>query len=156
MVGEAVGAEHLAGLKRVVLMNAGGLSRESRREKTHAHGKAIKVTDALAAYRPANGAEPARIELFVDKILARYTPELAAFSLIRSQAFARSLYRGIGNHIYATSHHTSSEKEALADRWERQQTARFLRRRYWYVQPIVWIGYPIRMLKRRRDTSHAE
>jgi len=151
-----VPTEQLAGLKQVVLINTGGLSREQRREKTRARGKAINVADALAAYRPANGTEPARIELFVDKILARSRPELASFSVVRAQAFARSLYRGIGNHLYTTSQHAPSEKEALADQWARRQTARFMRRRYWYLLPLVWLGYPIRALRKMRGKPGTE
>jgi hypothetical protein len=150
-----VPADRLAGLKRIVLMNAGGLSREHRREKTLARGKAINVIEALAAYRPASGSEPARIELFVDKILARRTPELMSVSVVRSQAFARSLYRGIGNHTYAASHHSPSEKETLAERWARQHTARFMRTHYWYLLPLVWLGYPIRLLKKLRSESRS-
>jgi hypothetical protein len=59
---------------------------------------------------------------------------------------AQTLYHEIGHHIHYTIRPEYKEKEDVADRWSKKLTAKFLRRKYWYIIPIAkTIGFFTRL-----------
>ena len=131
--------QYLKGLKRITLTNASGLSHEGRREQTWSRGKRVRVADALAFYQRPNPSSPARIEIFVDNICNSWPLQLLRIPLLRHCVLANTLYHEIGHHIHAAVHPEYAEREAVADRWTRNLTTGFVKKRYWYLLPIAFV-----------------
>ncbi len=60
---------YLRGLRRIVLMNASGLSHDRKRAKTWSRKRKTKVAEALGTYNQAWQGDPAWIQIFVDNIV---------------------------------------------------------------------------------------
>ena len=67
-----VPAEHLAGLKRVVLTNAAALTGTRKRRWSWHRGRRVRHTDAAGLYRHGTHSEPAVIEVFVRRRPCRH------------------------------------------------------------------------------------
>ena len=136
----AVPNEHLIGLDHVVLTNAGGLNRAQRRKKTKHRGKTRHSREALGTYAQPWQGRPAHINLFVDNIVAQ-CPRAIKLPPIRDVFFADILFHEIGHHIHVTRAKQFRDRECLADDWARRLGALYLRKRGWYLLPLLrWLG----------------
>jgi hypothetical protein len=132
----AVPKEHLVGLDRVVLTNAGGLNRAQRRKKTKWRGQTRHSREALGTYAQPWQGRKAHINLFVDNIVAQ-CPRTARLPPIRDALFADILFHEIGHHIHVTRTKQSREREDVADDWVRKLGDLYLRRKRWYLAPLI-------------------
>lgn len=136
----AVPKEHLTGLDRVVLTNAGGLNRAQRRKKTRWRGQTRHSREALGTYAQPWQGRAAYINLFVDNIVAQ-CPRAARIPAIRDALFADILFHEIGHHIHVTRSKEFREREDVADDWVRKLGELYLRRKRWYLVPLIrWFG----------------
>ncbi|MGH9929168.1 MAG: hypothetical protein ACREA9_08065 [Pyrinomonadaceae bacterium] len=132
----AVPKEHLIGIDHVVLTNATGLNRKQRRKKTKHRGRTRHSNEALGSYvQPWNG-RAAYINLFVDNIIAQ-CPRAVKLPAIRDALFADVLFHEIGHHIHVTRTKQFREREDVADDWARSLGEIYLRRRRWYLAPLI-------------------
>ena len=132
----AVPNEHLIGLDRVVLTNAGGLNRSQRRKKTRWRGRTRNSREALGTYAQPWQGRAAYINLFVDNIIAQ-CPRAAKLPPIRNALFADILFHEIGHHIHVTRTKQFRQREDVADDWARSLGESYLRGRRWYLAPLV-------------------
>jgi hypothetical protein len=136
----AVPTEHLLGLRRIVLTNASGLNRTRRRKKTKHRGKTRNSIEALGFYRQPWYGQPASIELLVDNIVAQ-CPRAMKLPAIRDVFFADIIYHELGHHIHITRAKQFRERECVADDWARRLGQIYLRKRAWYLLPLLrWLG----------------
>jgi hypothetical protein len=136
----AVPKQHLTGLDRVVLTNAGGLNRAQRRKKTKWRRQTRHSREALGTYAQPWQGRAAYINLFVDNIVAQ-CPRAARFPPIRDALFADILFHEIGHHIHVTRTKQFREREDVADEWARKLGELYLRRKRWYLVPLIrWFG----------------
>jgi len=136
----AVPKEHLAGIDRVILKNAGGLNRAQRRKKTKHRGKTRHRKEALGAYVQPWQGRPAYINLFVDNIIAQ-CPRAIKLPPIRDVFFADVLFHEIGHHIHMTRTKQFRDREYVADDWVRRLGELYLEKRRWYLLPLLrWAG----------------
>jgi hypothetical protein len=128
--------KHLVGLQRIVLTNASGLNRTRRRRKTKHQGRTRKSMEALGFYRQAWHGQPASIELLVDNIVAQ-CPRAMKVSPIRNVFFADILFHEMGHHIHLTQAKQFREREDVADDWAQRLGELYLRKRRWYLLPLL-------------------
>jgi hypothetical protein len=132
----AVPSEHLIGINRIVLTNAGGLNRAQRRKKTKHRGKTRHSREALGTYAQPWQGRAAYINLFVDNIIAQ-CPRAAKLPPIRNALFADILFHEIGHHIHVTRTKQFREREDVADDWARSLGELYLRDKRWYLAPLI-------------------
>jgi len=132
----AIPSEHLIGIDRVVLTNAGGLNRAQRRKKTKHRGKTRHSREALGTYAQPWQGRAAYINLFVDNIIAQ-CPRAAKLPPIRNALFADILFHEIGHHIHVTRTKQFREREDVADDWARSLGELYLRGKRWYLAPLI-------------------
>jgi predicted Zn-dependent protease with MMP-like domain len=128
--------EYLKGLQSIVLTNASGLNRTERRKKVKHRGRTRKSMEALGSYRQAWYGQPASIELFVDNIVAQ-CPRAIKLPPIRDVFFANTLFHEIGHHIHLTQKKLFRDRECVADDWARRLGEIYLRKRRWYLFPLL-------------------
>jgi len=130
--------QHLVGLKTIVLTNHDALSHDNRRRKLWSRRRKVPMKRVLGSYHQAWKGNPAWIDLFVDRIIAYYMfPLMFRLPILPYIPFGEVLYHEIGHHVHKTTRPEFQEREDVADKWEGRLTARFLRRRYWYLIPIL-------------------
>ena len=62
-----------------------------------------------------------------------------------------ALYHEIGHHIHAAHRPVYKGKEDVAEYWRRKLWVRFVRRRYWYLFPVLYVaGKLLGIVKRIR------
>ena len=148
----AIPSEHLIGIDRVVLTNAGGLNRAQRRKKTKHRGKTRHSREALGTYAQPWQGRAAYINLFVDNIIAQ-CPRAAKLPPIRNALFADILFHEIGHHIHKLeSPGYRGNREGFADEWRDKLMPLFLRR-YWYLAPFFRIAFVLVRPFRRAETK---
>lgn len=133
-----VPAQYLVGLKTIVLTSHGALSHDKRRRKLWSRRRKVPMYHVLGCYHQAWKGNPAWIDLFVDRIVACYAfPLMFRLPLLPYMPVGSVLYHEIGHHIHKTSRPEFQEREDMADKWKDRLTRRFLRRRYWYLMPLL-------------------
>jgi len=50
-----------------------------------------------------------------------------------------TLYHEIGHHIHYTVRPEHREREDIADEWANKLNKKFVRRRYWYIYPLLFL-----------------
>ena len=110
---------HLAGLRAVVLTNAGGLARKRRRARTWTRNRKIAIAEARGVYHGHWKGQPPWIELFVDRICDGIPSWALRFPFLRELMFAEVLFHEVGHHIHATTQKEHADREAVADKWRR-------------------------------------
>lgn len=134
---------YVGGLGAVVLTNLDAMNREQRRRKSRWRGRQVSVAQLLGRYHPAwNGAQ-AWIEIFVDQVFKDCPRWVQWVPPIRELLLADTLYHEIGHHVHRTQKPEYTEKESVADRWQRRLSAQYWRRQYWYLMPLAMLVYPV-------------
>ena len=132
-----VPAEHLAGLKLIVLMNSEEVGRRIR-------GKIVSDKDRV---RPADCSglySQGRVILLVDRILAQYPEAFLLVPPFKTYVIAEVLYQEIGHHIHRLQQPGyRAERETFADEWKEKLLQRFLLQRYWYLAKLMRILRPV-------------
>ena len=141
--------KYLHGLKHVLLTNASALSHDRRRGKTWSRRRKVRMKECRGLYYQPWQGSPARIELFVDNIVATWPPSALKVPIVRNICFAEVLYHELGHHIHATVHPEHSEREDIAEVWRKRLTGDFVRRRYWYLWLVLYAAAAGRKIARR-------
>jgi hypothetical protein len=128
--------KHLVGLESVVLRNSGGQSRRERRRKFNSRGRKIHSSRVLAFYSPASRRKRPHIEIYVNRVL-KYPRLFALFPLLRESWIGVKLFHELGHHVYYTQRPEHREEENVADEWSGKFLKNFIRKRYWYLLPIL-------------------
>jgi hypothetical protein len=154
--------EYLLGLAAIVLCSAGSLSRKKRRSRSWSRGKKVFLHAAYGSYRQNWRGEGARIELYVDNIYRRLPSILARLPLLSSLCIAETLFHELGHHIHYTVRPEFKEREDVADQWSKTLMRQAIRKRYWYLVPVLKLARIIspftnRLIGRREShsTHHA-
>jgi hypothetical protein len=143
--------EYLVGLKKIVLTNRSALPRDKRRQKVWGRGRKYRLAESLGSYSRAWKSSPATVWLYVDNIVSAVPPWVLRVPLLRFVILGDVLYHEIGHHIHAVHRRVYAGKENVAEDWSRKLRGRFLRRRYWFLMPILYpISYLIKLWKRIR------
>jgi len=139
-------ARYLSGLQCVVLTNATAVGK----------GKTIRVKgrkyirkECLGFYHPKSNREQPWIEIVVDNIVASFPSSGAArlvwrIPFFREMRFAETLLHEIGHHLHHTIGALDAGGETTADAWKRRLIGVYLRKRYWYLVPLLrYVVWPI-------------
>jgi hypothetical protein len=158
-----VPANYLVGLKTVVLANQAAVTRDERRRKVWSRNRKVRLAGTRGAYSYATNSSPATIWLYVDNICRSEPAWWRKIPVLRYMVPSDVLYHEIGHHIQATHRPVHDEREDVADDWRRKLWANFLRKRYWYLFPLLYMCgcllYPVlrswrRPAKRGAHTDH--
>ena len=118
-------AKYLAGLKRVVLVEASELVARERKRHTSRPGRSL-----LGSYRAGTSTATASIELYVDAIFNGRPEWTWRMGFLRELFLARVFYHELGHHIVRSIEPVSGDKELHAERWRKELTRVAFRRRY--------------------------
>ena len=88
-------------------------------------------------YHPKWKGQPPWIELYLDQILRPYPGWALWILLVRNLAIADTFFHELGHHVHFFIRPEYREKEDVADEWQKKFMKVFLRRKYWYLIPIV-------------------
>lgn len=142
----SLGQEHAGGLQSVVLTDSASLGRgKTRRVAGRKHDR----NKCLGFYHQAWSGQPAWIQLVADNIVAGWpcpTP-LLRLQPFRDQEVAETLYHEVGHHLHLTVGSGGRGDEEGAEYWRKILFRIHFRRRYWYLQPVIW-ALPVRLLRR--------
>ncbi len=126
----SVPAEHLAGLRSVVLTNADALTGTRKRAWSWWRGRKTRHTRVAGLYHGEWAGELAWIEVFVDQVLQDAPSWALRLELVRSVLFGNVLYHEIGHHIHALQRPEHREPEDVADEWRRRLARLHVSRRH--------------------------
>jgi hypothetical protein len=125
--------KYLVGLKKIVLTNRAGLSRDKRRQKVRSRSRRIRLAEALGAYYKETRSSPAAVWLYVDNIVNQTNNWVLRLPVFRYMAIGGVLYHEIGHHIHQVHRPVYEGKENVAEAWSSRLGRSFIRRRYWYL-----------------------
>ncbi len=142
--------KYLVGLDSVVLCNFSGQSRKQRIGSIAQNGRRIRRTRIAGLYRRRRG-ENAWIQIFVDKVGTppRY---IRWFQPLRDILFGQVLYHELGHHAHRIRPEYR-ESEHVADSWAARFTANHIKRRYWYLYPVLRLVAIIATRLRRKTRT---
>jgi hypothetical protein len=134
----SLSTRHLSGLRSVVLTNAGAIGKG---KTARVSGKKYLREQCLGFYHPQKDGEAPWIEIVVDNIVATLeseTPSIVThIPMMRNFVFAETLFHEIGHHLERTIGASAPQGEKAAEAWKDRLAARFFRKRYWYLVPLV-------------------
>jgi hypothetical protein len=130
--------KYLTGLKTIVLTNRSGLTRDKRRQKVWSRNRKILLADASGSYSRATKSSPATVWLYVDN-LARNAGWMLRVPFLCYMMPADVLYHEVGHHIHTVHKPIHEEREDVAQDWSGKLYADFVRKRYWYIYPFLYI-----------------
>lgn len=139
----------LVGLDAVVIRSSSELTRRERERFGRGYGKKGNNFQPLGAYYARSRKRSAYIELFWDNIAIRWPAIVYWFPFFRELAVAATLFHEIGHHLHQTRAEDRRDKEMVAEEWRRKLNGRYLRRRYWYLFPLL---FPLGLLSKRLKT----
>ena len=131
--------KYLAGLRTVVLADAGGLGHNRRRRKTRSRKRKVAVRECGGLYHRKSQNKPAWIEIFVDNLLAEWPTWVLWIPICRDLAFSEVLFHELGHHIHRTQAPEYKEREDVADKWRIKLNGYYIKRRYWYLVPLLYL-----------------
>jgi hypothetical protein len=151
---EPVPEKYLRGLRKVLIVESGSLSRRDRFGKTWSRRRKHSKDRILGRYYYNNGVS--WIELRIDRIVASWkgTPRpLLWIPAIRFLLVGNTFYHELGHHIHRTVRPEFREKEDVADNWGVKLSSNFIRKRYWYLLPVLLpASWLLRNVKPNRRT----
>jgi hypothetical protein len=130
--------KYISGIKTVVLTNTQGLNRERRKQKTRSRKRKVRIRESCGLYHQQWHNEPAWIEIFVDNLCQYWPSWILRIPLLRDLAFAETVFHEIGHHIKKTQVPEFAEREDVADKWTERLSRQYMRRRYWYLMPLLF------------------
>lgn len=143
--------KYMIGLDCVVLVNQSGMPRRDRVGKIRSRRRKVNKVHVLGQYHPEWGSSKAYIELRVDRIILGLDKSgFPKLKLLREIGIGHVLFHEIGHHIHATMRPEHLEKEDVADRWAGKMNHNFIRKKYWYLLPVIIPALRIYSFVRRR------
>lgn len=125
-----VPAEHLAGLRHVVMTNSASLLSTSKGKYLAEDGRRFKAAECNGLYSNGN------IFLVIDRILRNYPEWFLFVPLIKALAIGDILYHEVGHHIHQLEQPGYRDnEEPTADEWRDKLLREFFKKRYWYLAP---------------------
>ncbi len=166
MVG-VVPDKYLTGLGSIVLTCEDALTGKRARRMTWSRGKKVSAAEARGLYHPEWGSNPAWIELHVDSIFQNYPRYLLRLKVTRELELGQTFFHELGHHIHAQHRPEFKEKEDVAETWKRKGQNTYLRKRFWYLFPLVVVvrwadkmldfqGYLRSRIKEKRRAAAAQ
>jgi hypothetical protein len=137
--------KYLWGLHAIVLTNVGSLSRMERDQRTRGRDRRIALGQALGYYTQAWKGEPARITLLLDNLEKQWGRSWLRFGFTRDIILSELLFHELGHHIHQLHIPEYEGPENVAEKWSKKLRWKFLRKRYWYLMPLL---YPLARLDR--------
>jgi hypothetical protein len=134
--------QYLSGLQSVVLTNAAAIGRGKTRRVA---GKKYFRNECLGFYHPKLKGDQAWIEIVVDNIVASwFGPSMPRFMpripVLRSVAFASTLYHEVGHHLDHTIGAPAPGGESAAEAWKDRLLGSYFRKHYWYLVPFLGVA----------------
>jgi hypothetical protein len=130
---QSLEAQHIAGLRSVVLSNSAAIGRG---RTGRVNGRKYQRSDCLGFYHRSRRGEPPWIELIVDNIVSSHSRSLLRWQLFRDLFVAQYLYHEVGHHLHETVGSAAHGGEASADDWQERLGKLHGRKRYWYLRPL--------------------
>lgn len=131
-----VPAEHLSGLRLIVLTNSEEVGRQTR-GKILSDKERVRPSDCSGLYSKG------RVILLVDRILAQYPEAFFLVPPFKTFVIAEVLYHEIGHHIHRLEQPGyRTDKETFADEWKEKLLQTFLLQRYWYLAKLIRVLRP--------------
>jgi hypothetical protein len=130
--------KYLVGLKTIILTNSSALSRDQRRQKTWSRNRKVRLSECRGSYSRATKSSPATVWLYVDNIVRDLPGWMTRPPLLRYMVPSDVLYHEIGHHIHTVHKPIHEEREDVAVEWSRKLWSHFLRKRYWYLMPVLY------------------
>jgi hypothetical protein len=141
--------KYLRGLRKILLVNSGSLSRRDRVGKLWSRKHKVGKARIRGLYYYNNGAP--WIEIRVDQTIDQWKGNSSGglwIPLVRDLCIGHVLYHELGHHIHRVVRPEFQEKEDVADDWARKLNANFIRKRYWYLLPLLLpVSWVLRRLK---------
>lgn len=134
---QIVPANYLWGLRRIVLTNVQALSRKERDRKTWGR-RHVALGDTLGYYTPEWHGEPAYITILLDNLEKHWGRKWLRWSVVRDLELSKLFFHELGHHIHEVHKPKYENKEDVADQWSKKFRITFIRRRYWYLVPILF------------------
>jgi hypothetical protein len=139
--------KYLMGLASVVLTNSEGQARRDRRRRFSSRGRRIPSSRVQAFYSPASRRKHPHIQIYVNRVL-KYPRWFALFPPLREAWIGVTLFHELGHHVHYTQRPEHREEENVANEWRNKFLKNFMRKKYWYLLPILvpaaWIVREIR------------
>jgi hypothetical protein len=135
---ESVPPKYLVGLKRIVLTNAAALTGQRRRAWSWSRGRKARHAHVTGLYHHRSGAEPAWIELFIDKIVKGVPSWALRLGMVRAAVFGAGLYHELGHHIHSQRRPEHREREDVAEEWKDRLSRNHARRRHPLALAVLW------------------
>ncbi len=151
---ESLVAQHIAGLRSIVLSNSAAIGRG---KTGRVNGRKYRRRDCRGFYHASWRGELPWIELVVDNIVSAHSPTLLRWQVFRDFFVAQTLFHEVGHHLHETVGSAAHGGEASAEHWQERLGKLHGRKRYWYLRPMrpvlraaVWILRRIAVWKRYR------
>jgi hypothetical protein len=136
---DSVPGKYLVGLKTILLTNEAALSRDQHRRKTWSRNHKVRLADSRGWYQRASNTSQAEIYLNVDNIVRSEPPWTRRIPVLRYEALGTVLFHEIGHHIHAVHKPVFKGREDVAENWSRKLFVRFVRKRYSYLMPLLYL-----------------
>ncbi len=133
-----VPANYLWGLHSIVLTNVQALSRKERDRKTWGR-RHVALGETLGYYTPEWRSEPAHITILLDNLERRMGQKWLRWRVARDVELSKLFFHELGHHIHEVHKPKYENKEDVADKWSNKFRMKFLRRRYWYLVPVLFL-----------------
>jgi hypothetical protein len=129
---------YLVGLSHVHLTNVKCLNRERRHERIRSRGKQKPVSACCAVYHYQFNGQPARIEIFVDNLVAayRYGRVYLRLPLVRSLFVGQVLFHELGHHLGAIHQGCHAPNQKIAEEWALRLMVAFIERQFRWLNPL--------------------
>ena len=126
-----VPAEHLKGLRQVVLTNSACVLKTHKGKYTF-DGKRMRAADLRGFYGDGY------IFLIIDRILDHHLQWFLLVPMFKNLAIGEILYHELGHHIHRRNEPGFRDnREAVADEWSDELLVEFFKQRYWYLAKVL-------------------
>jgi hypothetical protein len=152
----SVPLKYLGGLSRIVLTNTAALTGQRRRGWSWSRGRKARYGHVAGLYHHRSRADPAWIELFVDRIVEGVPVWALRFRLARL-LFGSVLYHELGHHIQAQHRPEHREVEDVADEWKDRLGRNHVRQRHPIARVLLWVParLGLRIMRWRREAGRS-
>lgn len=135
---DSIPQKYLLGLGKIIITNRSRLTQRELRKKTKSRKRKVSMTNVRGLYHYRTPASPAWVEIFIDRVGTLNLSFFQKIPFLREHAFSEVLYHEIGHHIHTVVRpEQSREREDIADEWQKKLWSYYVRKRYWYLMPLL-------------------
>lgn len=153
--------KYLVGLGSIILTNFSGKPSKRRSGKISRGNRKIARSNIYGLYTHASRRNRPYIGIYIDKILAK-AKWYNSLPLAREMVLGQCLFHELGHHAHSTIRPEHRDRELVANEWCDKFLGNFLRKKYWYLLPILvpaaWVAsvikYGPRAGKASRQSGH--